>query len=153
VLHRFEIAGRRLALFQRSGESFDHVALKALCYALYERRYAGLEIERNLGGRYTPDVVAVGSDGRALFWGECGTVSMRKVAWLAKHSGAAEIAFTKLGGGHGFAAEARAAIDARYRPPGRVVVYGFDPEVIPRLRAHGLRLDQVEAGWYRKHDV
>ena len=59
-------------------------------------RYGGLEVERSLGGRYTPDLVEVDAGGRPRFWGECGSVSMRKAAWLAKHSGAEELAFVKI---------------------------------------------------------
>jgi len=149
MLHRFEIAGRRLALYQRTGESFEHVAMKALCFGLYVDRYEGLEIERRLGGRYTPDVVALGPDGKPRFWGECGSVSLRKVAWLAKHSGAGEIAFVKLGAGTGFAFEARGAVEERYRPPGRIWVYGFDASVPAALQAASLSVAVVPPAWYR----
>ena len=45
MLFRFDIAGRRLPLYRRAGESFEHVMLKALCYALFVERYEGLGIE------------------------------------------------------------------------------------------------------------
>jgi hypothetical protein len=153
MLHRFEIDGRRLALYQRSGESFEHVALKALCYTLYASRYDDLGIETRLGWRYTPDVVSLDGDGRPRFWGECGSVSLRKVAWLAKHSGAAELAFVKLGGGAGFAAEVRGAVEERYRPPGRVVVIGVREHVPGLLQSLGLRADAVPGDWYRRIPV
>jgi hypothetical protein len=150
MLHRFEIAGRRLALYQRTGESFEHVVLKALCYGLFVDRYDDLEIETRLGWRYTPDVVSFDEAGRPRFWGECGSVSLRKVAWLAKHSGADCLAFVKLGGGSGFALEARDAIADRYRPPGRIVVIGFREDVPSVVRELRLRLDAVPAAWYRR---
>lgn len=153
MLFRFEISGRRLPLFRRVGESFEHVMMKALCYGLFVGRYEDLEIERRMGGRYTPDVVAVAPDGRIRFWGECGTVSMRKSAWLAKHSGAGELAFVKLGAGPAFTAELRRAIDARYRPEGRIAVYSFAPETRNRVEALDLRLDAIPDSWYRKMDV
>lgn len=153
MLHRFEIGGRKLALYQRNGESFEHVALKALCYALHVGRFPGLEIERNPGGRYTPDVSALGEDGRPLFWGECGSVSLRKVGWLAKHSGAREIAFVKLGAGTGFAFEARSAVEQRYRPPGRIAVFGFRESAPAELQAASLVLGAVPPSWYRRTEV
>jgi hypothetical protein len=153
VLHRFEIAGHTLRLEQRPGESFEHVMMKALCFGLFEGRYDGLEVERRLGGRYTPDVVALGADGRVRFWGECGTVSMRKAAWLAKHSGAEELAFVKIAAGHAFAAELRRGIEARYRPAGRVAVFGFAAETRNRVEARGLRLDAIPESWYRRISV
>ena len=153
MLLRFEIAGRRLPLFRRAGESFEHVMLKAMCYGLFVDRYEGLEIERRLGGRYTPDVVALGEDGRVLFWGECGTVSMRKSAWLAKHSGAEALAFVKIGVGRAFVAELRRAIEARYRPEGRIALFSFEPETRDRVEALRLRVDAVPEEWYRRFEV
>lgn len=153
MLHRYEVAGRTLRLEQRVGESFEHVMMKALCYGLFVGRYDGLEIERRLGGRYTPDVVALGEDGRPRFWGECGSVGMRKAAWLAKHSGADELAFVKIGAGTGFAAELRREIEARYRPEGRVAVYGFAPETRDRVEALDKRLDAIPETWYRRTGV
>jgi hypothetical protein len=152
MLHRFDIADRRLALYQRTGESFEHVALKALCYGLYSATYPDLEIETRLGWRYTPVVVSL-DGGRPRFWGECGSVSMRKVAWLAKHSGASELAFVKLGGGSGFAAEVRDAVEERYRPSGRIVVIGFREQVPGLVQARGLRIEGIPAEWYRRIPV
>jgi hypothetical protein len=153
MLYRFEIAGHRVPLYRRVGESFEHVMLKALCYGLFVDRYEGLEIERRLGGRYTPDVVALGEDGRVRFWGECGTVSMRKSAWLAKHSGAEALAFVKLGVGPAFVAELRRAIEERYRPAGRIVLYSFDPQTRDRVEALSLHFDAVPREWYRRMEV
>ncbi len=153
MLHTFEILGHKLRLEQRVGESFEHVMMKALCFGLFVDRYEGLEIERRLGGRYTPDVVALGEDGRARFWGECGTVSMRKVAWLAKHSGAERLALVKIGIGPAFAAELRRFVDERYRPEGRIAMYSFEAETRNRVEAQGLRLDAIPAGWYRRFEV
>ncbi len=153
MLYRFQVAGRKLPLFKRKGESFEHVMLKALCYGLHAERFERLEVERPMGGRYTPDVVSVEEDGRVLFWGECGQVSLRKAAWLAKHSGAAEIAFVKLGANEGFLWELRKAVDPRYRPAGRVRLYAFSPETTDRVKALDLRLDAIPRSWYRLSDV
>lgn len=150
MFFRFEVRGEKLLLYKRRGESFEHVLMKALLYGLASARFASLEIERNLGGRYTPDVVAVDGDGRVAFWGECGDVSMRKVAWLAKHSGAGELAFAKIGAGAAIAAEMRKHIDARYRPDGRITLYSFVPDIRARVEARNLRVETVPASWYRR---
>ncbi|HKP73789.1 MAG TPA: hypothetical protein VJT82_12680, partial [Pyrinomonadaceae bacterium] len=54
----FELAGRRVRLWQRTGESYEHVLMKALGYAMYVREFPALEIEQRVGLRYKPDLVA-----------------------------------------------------------------------------------------------
>jgi hypothetical protein len=78
---------------------------------------------------------------------------MRKAAWLAKHSGAEELAFVKLGVGPAFAAELRRSVEARYRPAGRVAVYSFDSETRNRVEELGMRLDAIPESWYRRTGV
>src|ERR687883_1628806 len=105
MLHDFELAGRRVRLWQRPGETFGHVLLKALGYAMFVGEYPGLEIELPVGLRYKPDLVALNESGggrpragaRFLFWGECGTVTMRKVAWLLKHGDTERLVLFKTG--------------------------------------------------------
>ena len=79
-LHLFELAGRSVRLWQRPGETYGHVLMKALGYAMFVGEYPGLEIELAVGLRYKPDLVALNGPGggrtragaRFLFWGECG---------------------------------------------------------------------------------
>jgi hypothetical protein len=87
VLYDFELASRRVRLWKRMGESYEHVLMKALGYAMFVEEYPALEIEPRVPLRYRPDLAARDCADRFLFWGECGTTSLRKTTWLLKHSG------------------------------------------------------------------
>jgi hypothetical protein len=95
MLHKFETEGGGLRLWQQRGESYEHVLMKALGYAMHVEEFQGLEVERPVGMRYKPDLIAVGAGGEFDFWGECGLVTVRKTIWLAKHSGAKRVTLFK----------------------------------------------------------
>jgi len=76
--------GRKLVLVKRAWESERHVLLKALVFGLYVGAYPDLAVERPIGHRYTPDLVALGPDGRPDFWAECGETGRDKLASLVK---------------------------------------------------------------------
>ena len=160
MLYDFELVGRRVRLWQRRGESYGHVLMKALGYAMFAAEYPGLEIELEVGLRYKPDLVALnGAAGgrpragaRFLFWGECGMVSMRKVAWLLKHGDTDRLVLFKIDCGvTAYARELRDAVGARYRGGGRLTLVNFAADVAER--AAGRRIDQVPEGWYASFDV
>jgi hypothetical protein len=145
------LAGRRVRLWQRAGESYGHVLLKALGYAMFVGEYPQLEIELRVGLRYKPDLVARsdGAGARFPFWGECGMVSMRKVAWLLKHGGVGRLALFKIDCGVGaFVRELREAVEPRYREGGRLVLFNF-AEDIESLSAER-RFESVPESWYTK---
>ena len=155
----FELAGRRVRLWQRTGESYGHVLLKALGYAMFAAEYPRLEIELRVGLRYKPDLVSRAAEGaggagesdgaRFPFWGECGMVSMRKVVWLLKHGGVGRLALFKIDcGPAAIVKELRAAVEPRYREGGRLVVFNF-AEDIERLSADR-RIERVPEEWYTK---
>ncbi len=148
MLYDFELAGRRVRLWQRTGESYGHVLMKALGFAMFVEEYPALEIERRVGLRYKPDLVVRDGDARSFpFWGECGMVSMRKVAWLLKHGGAERLVLFKIGvNAVALAEELRHAVDARYRPPGRLAVVNFVGDIDARIDAR--RIARVEQSWY-----
>ena len=155
MLHDFTLAGRRVRLWQRPGETYAHVLLKALGYAMYVGEYPHLEIEPKVGLRYVPDLVARNVERERVpfaFWGECGLVSMRKVAWLLKHAGVERLALFKLTtNAHALAAELRAVVDARYRAGSRLFVVNFVAE-IAQLAADR-RIARVPQSWYTLHVV
>lgn len=160
MLHDFDLAGRRVRLWQRPGESFDHVLLKALGYAMFVGEHPSLEIELSVGLRYKPDLVAIESETagrprtgvRFPFWGECGMVTMRKVAWLLKHGDVGRLVLFKLAAAaRPFATELRGAVAPRYRPEGRLLVVNFVEEV--RERAVSRRLARVPESWYTRIQV
>ena len=157
MLHDFELAGRRVRLWQRRGETYGHVLLKALGFAMYAGEYPGLEVELSVGLRYKPDLVAlnVGEESgpragaRFLFWGECGLVTMRKVAWLLKHGDAELVVLFKLDCGvRPLVRELRDAVGPRYREGGRLQLVNFAADVAERAASR--RIERVPESWYRK---
>ncbi|HZI18055.1 MAG TPA: hypothetical protein VEY09_05610 [Pyrinomonadaceae bacterium] len=154
--HDFLLAGRRVRLWQRTGEGYGHVLLKALGYAMFVGEYPNLEIERRVGLRYKPDLVALAGGGgpaaavpgaRFLFWGECGLVTMRKVAWLLKHGDIERLALFKLGAAaEPLARELRQATAARYREGNRLLIFNFAADVAERASDHVI--ERVPEGWY-----
>jgi hypothetical protein len=153
MLHDFELAGRRVRLWQRRGETYRHVLLKALGFAMYAREYPRLEIELSVGLRYKPDLVALneggaaGAGARFLFWGECGLVTMRKVAWLLKHGDAERVVLFKLDCGvRPLVRELRDAVHARYREGGRLQLVNFAADVDERAASH--KVERVPESWY-----
>ena len=160
MLYDFELAGRRVRLWQRRGETYGHVLMKALGFAMFVREYPNLEVEVPVGLRYKPDIVALNGAGggrpragaRFLFWGECGTVSMRKVAWLLKHGDTERLVLFKIDCGVApYARELRDSVEPRYRERGRLTLVNFAADVVEL--AAGRRVESVPGGWYEKFDV
>ena len=149
--YHFRIAGQRVTLYKKNGESYEHVLMKALGSAMFRPRFPKLEIERRIGLRYKPDLIALDELGKAEFWGECGQVSLRKVAWIAKHSGARHLALFKFGitPDH-FIAQVRQQVEVRYRPPMRICLFNFDSIV---MREAGEEFSEVLESWYERFDI
>jgi hypothetical protein len=160
MLYDFELAGRRVRLWQRRGESYGHVLMKALGYAMFVGEYPNLEVELPVGLRYKPDLVALnGAEGgrphagaRFLFWGECGMVSMRKVAWLLKHGDTERLVLFKTGSSvSAYTRELRDTVGPRYRGGGRLTLVNFVADVAER--ADGRRVTEVPRSWYEAVEV
>jgi hypothetical protein len=148
-LYDFELAGRRVRLYKRLGESYEHVLMKALGYAMFVEEFPGLEIERRVGLRYKPDLVARDETGRFLFWGECGANSLRKTHWLLKHAGVERLALFKIG--HNvvqLAEQLRDAVRPRYRTPGRAFLINFVADIAARTIER--QIQRVPESWYTK---
>ena len=149
--YHFRIAGERLTLHKKCGESYEHVLLKALGYAMFRPRYPRLEVEKRIGLRYKPDLISLDDHGKAEFWGECGQVGLRKIAWLAKHSGARQIALFKFDiVARHFIEQVREEVDARYRPPSRISLFNFKAIVIKEA---GEQLDEIHQHWYEQYEI
>jgi hypothetical protein len=154
-LYLFELAGRDVRLWQRPGETYGHVLMKALGYAMFVGEYPGLEIELPVGLRYKPDLVALNDAGvgrprsgaRFLFWGECGLVTMRKVAWLLKHGDTERLVLFKIDSGVAFVRELRSTVEPRYRERGRLTLVNFVADIVGR--AADRRVERVPESWYR----
>jgi hypothetical protein len=131
---RFRIGEERLTLFKKSGESYEHVLMKALGYALFRPQYPQLEIERRIGLRYKPDLIALDRHGKPEFWGECGQVALFKFNITPRH----------------FIEQVRSEIEPRYRPAGRLLLFNFTPSI---LQEAGEELDEVPSRWYIRYDI
>ena len=160
MLYDFELAGRRVRLWQRRGETYGHVLMKALGFAMFVGEYPNLEVEVPVGLRYKPDIVALNeaegrrprAGARFLFWGECGMVSMRKVAWLLKHGDTGRLVLFKIDCGLApYTRELRGAVEPRYRGGGRLTLVNFSADIA--ARASGRRVDRVPEDWYRMVEV
>ena len=153
MLHDFELAGRRVRLWQRTGESYEHVLMKALGYAMFVAEFPALEIEQRVGLRYKPDLVARGAgrefDAPFAFWGECGQTAVRKSHWLLKHAGVARLVLFKIiNNTAALAEELRGSIDERYRAPERLVLINFRDDIVERTRER--RIERVPESWYTR---
>jgi hypothetical protein len=151
MLHDFQLAGRRVRLWQRPGESYEHVLMKALGFAMYAGEYPELEIEAKVGLRYRPDLVARRTGelpgGDFLFWGEAGENAVRKTAWLLKHARVEELVLFKIAiNAAQLVRQMRAEIPAKYRPEGKLVLINFREEIV-RLTADK-QIEKVSADWF-----
>jgi hypothetical protein len=147
MLHDFELDGRRVRLWQRTGESYEHVLMKALGYAMFVPKFPDLEIEKKVGLRYKPDLVAQNGAGEFLFWGECGANSLRKTAWLLKHARVSRLVLFKINQNvEQLIEQLRAEIPPRYRPPGVLSLIKFDEKVV-ELTADRI-IQRVPATWF-----
>lgn len=150
MLYDWTLRGVRVRLWKSSGESFEHVALKALGFLLYVTEYPEMKIEYGVGLRYKPDLVAFDEHRRFNFWGECGTVTIKKIQWLLKHARVRRLVIFKFYGAHGFAAQLKSEIEPRYRTAQRLTVISFDQSILNRIPRE---MDFVPADWYSTIEI
>jgi hypothetical protein len=149
MLHDFHLAGQRVRLWQRVGESYEHVLMKALGYAMFVREFPRLEIETKVGLRYKPDLVARGESDDFIFWGEAGNNSIRKTHWLLKHARVENLALFKIAiNEEQFVKQLRADIPAKYRPAGKLILINFVSEIAELTATK--QIEKVSADWFSK---
>lgn len=143
----FELAESRIRLWQRPGESYEHVLMKALGYAMFVADFPHLEIEVRVGLRYKPDLVAREADGRFSFWGECGANSLRKTTWLLKHAKVDKLVLFKIETNVAqLIAQICEEIPGRYRPDGKLRVINFVSDIVQLTE--GREILSVPREWY-----
>ncbi len=121
--------------------------MKALGYAMFVPDYPNLKIEHPVGLRYKPDLIAQDADGRFRFWGECGQVSLRKIAWLLKHTRVERLVIFKINTAIApLADEIRTEVPIKYRQPNRVEIIGFLPDIIHLTIER--RINHIPPEWY-----
>ena len=152
MLHDFTLAGKRMRLWQRPGESYEHVLMKALGYAMYARDYPNLEIETRVGLRYKPDLIAQSVNGDFAFWGECGQNSIRKTHWILKHTRTEKMVLFKISASiEQLIKQIREEIPAKYRPPGKLTIIKFVNEIV-NLTADR-QIAKVSKDWFEKFEI
>jgi hypothetical protein len=131
MLHDFVLVGERVRLWQRPGEGYEHVMMKALGYAMYMPACPSMQIERFVGLRYKPDLVALIEDGGFRVWGECGLNSIRKTAWLLKHASPDLVVLFKTEHeASQLVRKIRELVPSRHRVPGTALLANFSCQVI-----------------------
>ncbi len=141
-----------MRLWQRPGESYEHVLMKALAYTMFSGEYPHLEIEVKVGLRYKPDLIAIGEDGDFDFWGECGANSLRKTGWILKHTRTKKLVLFKIDiNAEPFLRQLRAEIPAKYRAAGKLVLINFISD-IANLTA-SKQIEKVSADWFDEFEI
>ena len=152
MLHDFYLAGERVRLWQRTGESYEHVLMKALGYAMFSDTYPTLEIEVRVGLRYKPDLVARDAGGEFLFWGEAGSNSLRKTAWLLKHTRIKKLVLFKIGqNANQIVAQLREEIPQKYRQKGRLILINFAADIVNLTAAK--QIEKVSKDWFTETKI
>lgn len=131
MLHDFRLRGERVRFWQKSGESYEHILMKALGYALFVGRFPHVEIEVRVGLRYKPDLVARRADGTFEFWGEAGENAVHKTLWLLKHAHVEKLVLFKIMRNSAvLIKQLRGEIAERYRAGGKLSVINFVPDIV-----------------------
>ncbi len=93
----FRINGKKQILIKRAEEKDTHVLMKIFLAKLYSQLYDDIKIEVRYAAekRYKPDLLATDLLGEAVFWGECGEVSLEKAHTLISRYRNTHLSFAK----------------------------------------------------------
>ncbi len=152
MLHDFQLAGKRMRLWQRQGESYEHILMKALGFAMFAEQYPTLEIEVKVGLRYKPDLIARNESGDFLFWGECGANSLRKTVWLLKHTRTQKLVLFKIGQNlEQLTKQLREEIPVKNRPQNRLVLINFVDGIVGLTVSK--QIEKVSKEWFSETKI
>ena len=152
MLHDFYLAEKRIRLWQRTGESYEHILMKALGFSMFAKEYPQMEIETKVGLRYKPDLVARGRKGEFLFWGEAGSNSLRKTAWLLKHTRTEKLVLFKIRqNATQLIEQLREEIPEKYRPQNRFFLVNFVDEIVDLTASK--EIAKVSRDWFTKFGI
>ncbi len=147
MLHIFNLAKEKIRLWQRPGETYRHILMKALGYAMYVEKFPSLEIETKVGLRYKPDLIAKNQGGEFIFWGECGLNSIRKTKWLLKHTRTEKLVLFKIGINETqLIKQLRTEISEKYRPWKRLILINFVNEI--EDLTEDKKIEKVSQEWF-----
>lgn len=88
----------KIILESGSGESTRHIALKVLAYLLFRHEIESLplQIERRVGQRHKPDLVAQDPERGAIqLWVDCGQIETERLGRIARRNPQARIVIVK----------------------------------------------------------
>lgn len=93
----FSVNGQKQILIKRQEEKETHVLMKVFLAKLYSDLYDNIKIEVRYASeqRYKPDLLAINLQDEALFWGECGEVSLEKIRYLLSRYRQTHLCFAK----------------------------------------------------------
>jgi hypothetical protein len=152
MVHDFQLAGQRVRLWQRLGESYEHVLMKALGYAMFVGHFPQIEIEKKVGLRYKPDLVAQDALGNFIFWGEAGDNSIRKTLWLLKHARVERLVLFKIAINEAqFVKQIREEIPQKYRQKGRLNLINFVSGIKDLTRER--QIEKVSKDWFTNVEI
>ena len=152
MLHEFGLSGKKIKLWQKTGESYQHILMKALGYAMFVGKYPDLEIETAVNLRYKPDLIVLSEDRQFKFWGECGLNSMRKTAWLLKHTQTEKFVLFKIGQNvDSLIKQLREEIEEKYRPSGRISLVNFVSDIVNLTATK--QIEKVSKDWYSEIEI
>ena len=147
MLHEFILAGNKVKVWQRNGESYEHILMKALGYAMFIGKYPDLEIETTVNLRYKPDLIVSSEDRNFKFWGECGQNSIRKTVWILKHTRTEKMVLFKIGQNvDSLIKQLREEIEEKYRPSGRISLVNFVRDIVNLTATK--QIEKVSKDWY-----
>ena len=152
MLHDFNLARQRVRLWQKNGESYEHILMKALGYAMFVGKFPSLEIEIKVGLRYKPDLIARNAAGDFLFWGEAGANSIRKTVWILKHTRTQKLALFKIGQNvTSLIDQLREEIPIKYRPVNRFLLINFGKNIVDLTASK--QIEKVSQDWFTKFEI
>lgn len=152
MLHDFNLTGNRVRLWQRNGESYEHILMKALGYAMFVSEFPTMEIEIKVGLRYKPDLIAKDAAGDFLFWGEAGANSIRKTSWLLKHTRTKKLVLFKINQNVAALIEQlREEIPAKYRADGRLLIINFVKDIADLTASK--QIEKVFPDWFTEYKI
>lgn len=147
MLHDFQLAGERVRLWQRPGESYEHVLMKALGYAMFVEKYPRLEIEKVVGLRYKPDLIVQNGERDFEFWGECGQNAIRKTHWILKHTRTEKLALFKIAvNAEQLVKQIHTEIPEKYRPKNRLILINFVNNIVKLTESK--QIAKVSQDWF-----
>lgn len=152
MLHDFYLAEKRIRLWQRTGESYEHILMKALGFAMFVGEFPNLEIETKLGLRYKPDLIAFSEKNGYAFWGECGQNSIRKTHWILKHTRTEKMVLFKIAvNAEQIIKQIREEIPPKYRQNSRLKLINFCNNIVKLTESK--QIEKVEKDWFEEFEI